>query len=234
MAVKKPKVLPHGELEPLCPGLWSVTGSLPFPLRRNMAVYRLTDGSLLLHSVIVLSDEGMAKLEQLGRPSVLVVPNGGHRMDVGYYKARYPEAGVVCPAAARPKVQEVIPVDAIAEEALPALGIRAHTLTGYKNGEMAYEVNVPGGKALLVGDAVGNRDYAPGLLGSFFANVTGGVKGRLGVARIMKLLIKSKAAARADLTNLAGIPGLKILVPAHGRPLLERSDEALREAAASL
>ncbi|MEP6652233.1 MAG: hypothetical protein ABJA82_02680 [Myxococcales bacterium] len=235
MATKPPKVLPHGEPEPVCPELWSVTGSLPFPLRRNMVVYRLASGNLLLHSVIAMTDDGMARLDALGKPTIIVVPNGGHRMDVAFYKGRYPGARVVCPAAARAKVEEVVAVDAAAEEALPALGVRPHALTGFKNGELAYELDVAGGKALVMGDAVANRDYAPGLFGSFLANVTGGVKGRLGVARIVKMtLINSKAAARQDLARLAEIAALKAVVPAHGRPVVERCGEALREAAASI
>ncbi len=42
------RIFPHGELEPIVPGLWRVVGSLAFPLKRNMFVYRLPDGGLLL------------------------------------------------------------------------------------------------------------------------------------------------------------------------------------------
>lgn len=72
-----------------------MTGSLPFPLRRNMVVYRLADGNLLLHSVIAMTDDGMARLDALGKPTVIVLPNGGHRMDVAAYKGRYPGACAV-------------------------------------------------------------------------------------------------------------------------------------------
>ncbi|MBC8132157.1 MAG: hypothetical protein H7X95_04185, partial [Deltaproteobacteria bacterium] len=214
--------------------LWSVTGSLPIPLRRNMVVYRLADGSLLLHSVIAMNDAGMEQLDRLGKPSIMIVPHGTHRMDAPFYKARYPQVRVVCPAAVRTKVQEVIHVDATAEEALPALGVRLHHLPGYKHGELAYDVDIPGGRALMLGDAVANRDYAPGLLGSFLANTSGGIKGRLGVARIVRLmLVKNKTGARADLTRLSEIPDLKVLALAHGRHLVDDCAQALREAAAA-
>jgi hypothetical protein len=235
MAAKAHRIFEHGDLEALAPGLWSVRGSLPFPLKRNMTVHRLADGTLLLHSVVAMNDEGMAKLDALGRPSLLVVPHGGHRMDARFYKTRYPNVRVVCPAAARAKVEEVIPVDATCEEALPALGIRLHPMPGYKTGELTYEVDVPGGKALIMSEAVANRDHPPGFGGKLMAAVAGGIKGRLGVPRIVKvMLIKDKPAARAALSKLADVADVKVLVPVHGRPLLDGCADALREAAASL
>ena len=63
-------VLPHGELTSLAEGLWQVTGSLKNqPLPRNMVVWRMPDGGLLLHSVVALDDAGMHALEALGTPS---------------------------------------------------------------------------------------------------------------------------------------------------------------------
>jgi hypothetical protein len=104
-----------------------VTGSLPIPLKRNMTVIRLGDGSLLLHSVVAMNDEGMAKLDALGKPSVLIVPHGGQRMDAAFYEARHPQARVVCPAATRAQVEQVVKVDATCEEALPAMARCATT-----------------------------------------------------------------------------------------------------------
>src|SRR5687768_14893240 len=98
------EVHPHGPLREVAPGLWEVTGDVPgLPLKRNMTVVRLSDpgssdGRLLLHSVIAMDDARMAELEALGKPSVLVVPNGAHRIDIARYHARYPDAKIVCPA----------------------------------------------------------------------------------------------------------------------------------------
>ena len=35
------KLFPHGDIEAHGPDLWSVSGSLPFPLRRRMVIFRL-------------------------------------------------------------------------------------------------------------------------------------------------------------------------------------------------
>jgi len=236
MADKPHKRFPHDDIEQLAPNLWTVRGSLPFPLKRHMIIYRLGDGSLLLHSVIAMSDEGMAKLETLGRPAVVIVPHTGHRMDAPFYKARYPQIRILAPAAARAKVEEVIKVDATCEEALPALGVRVHPVPAFKNCELAYELDLQGGgKALVMSDCVANRDHPKGFGGWFFAHVTGGIKGRLGVARIMRvMMMTNRAEARAGLEKLAEIPGVTVLSVAHGRPVTERVSEALREAAAGL
>ena len=221
MAEKPHKRFAHDGIEQLAANLWSVRGCLPFPLMRYMAIYRLPDGTLLLHSVIAMSDEGMAALDALGRPAVMIVPHTGHRMDAPFYKARYPQIRVLAPAAARAKIEQVIEVDATCEDALPALGVRVHLVPAFKNGELAYEVDLAGGgKALLMSDAVANADHPKGFGGWFFQNVTGGIKGRLGVARIMKMMmVTNKAEARAGLEKLAEIPGLTLLSVAHGHPV---------------
>jgi hypothetical protein len=201
-----------------------------------MVVYRLADGTLLVHSAIAMSDEAMANLDALGRPSVLIVPHTGHRMDAPFYKARYPQIRVLAPAAARAKVDDVIKVDATCEEALPALGVRVHPVPGFKNGELAYELDLQGGgKALVMSDAVANRDHPKGFGGWFFANVTGGIKGPLGVPRIMRIMmVSNKNEARAGLEKLAEIPDIRLLSCAHGRPIRDNVSTALREAASAI
>jgi hypothetical protein len=111
-----------------------------------------------------------------------------------------------------------------------------HPVPAFKNGELAYELDLQGGgKALVMSDCVANRDHPKGFGGWFFANVTGGIKGRLGVARIMRvMMMTNRAEARAGLEKLADIPGVTVLSVAHGRPVTDRVSEALREAAAGL
>jgi hypothetical protein len=236
MAEKPHPIRPHGEIEELAPGLWSVTGSLPFPLRRNMTIYRLPDGGLLLHSVVAMNDAGMAALERLGRPELCIVPSSGHRMDAPFYRRRYPRLKMVCPADARARVEKAVPVDATCEDTLPREGVRIHPLGGIRTGELGYEVSIPGGKALLFCDLLANSDYAPTLGGALMRTITGGLGDRrLGVARIVRLtLVRDRAATRAALGNIAAIPDLRLISVAHGRPLRAGCGDALREAAAAL
>jgi hypothetical protein len=235
MAEKVKKILPHGEFEELAPGLWSLTGSLPMPLRRNMIVYRMADGSLLLHSVIALDDAGMAKLESLGRPSIMIVPASGHRMDAAFYKARYPNLRVISPAASRSKVDQVIKTDATCEDVLPKLGIGLHPMVGFRQGEIGYELPIEGGRALVLCDALANPDHPAGLGGKLVDVVLGGIKTRLGVPRIVRImLMKEKEAARGAIARLADIKNLSVISVAHGRPVRSDCAGALREAATSI
>ena len=48
------------------------------------------------------------KLESLGRPKILIVPNRIHRLDAGVYKKCYPQLVIVCPAVAEPYVEKRI------------------------------------------------------------------------------------------------------------------------------
>ena len=76
-------VLPHSSLKPLKANLWMVTGSLKGRhMPRNMVVYKMKDGGLLIHSAIALDEAGFKALEALGEPTVLIVPNGFHPLKV--------------------------------------------------------------------------------------------------------------------------------------------------------
>lgn len=63
-----------------------------------MVLYCLPNSALLIHSPIALNESEMNKLETLGTPSILIVPNRIHRLDAAVYKQRYPQIRIVCPA----------------------------------------------------------------------------------------------------------------------------------------
>ena len=57
-APRPTKIYPYDPPRPLASNLWQVKGSLPSgPIPRNMTVYRLPDGRLLLYSVIAMHEE---------------------------------------------------------------------------------------------------------------------------------------------------------------------------------
>jgi hypothetical protein len=229
------RIFPHGQLEQLAPNLWQVRGSLPFPLRRNMTVYRLPEGTLLLHSVVAMDENGMKALEALGRPAVLVIPHGGHRMDSGFYKQRYPGLQIACPDQGKARAEVVCQkVDAAPEELLAPLGIKVHPVTGAKAGEFALEVDIPGGKALITNDIVGG--FTPGEPVPFVLRLIGPPAGhRLAVARIIRWrLVKDKVSVRAWLHLMAENEAIKIITVSHGPPVTSDCAEALREAATTI
>jgi hypothetical protein len=233
MAEPAHRIFTHGRPEALAPNLWQVRGSLAIPLRRNMTVYRLPDGTLLLHSVVAMDEEGMRALETLGRPRVMAIPHGYHRMDAGFYRRRYPDLRVACPTDTRKRAEEYCRVEGTPEEILEPLGVKVHWVEGVRFGEYALEVDVAGGKALIMCDVLGSA--TPGEKVPFAMRVLGPPRGELGVARIYRFrMIKDRAAVRGSLEKLADIPDLKIITIAHGPPIMSGCAQALRQVAATL
>ncbi len=88
-------VLPHGPIEKLEHDLWRVEGTVPgMLLKRVMTIARLDSGELVLLNVIALDDGAMHEIEAFGKPSVILVPNGWHRLDAKVFADRYPQARV--------------------------------------------------------------------------------------------------------------------------------------------
>src|SRR5689334_4092764 len=214
MAAPRPwTVLPHDPIQKLEENLWTVAGRLPRgPMNRRMSVVRLADGGLLFHNAIPLEERAMAEVEAFGRPAILVVPNGFHRLDLHAFRARYPALRVLCPAPARARVAAVTPVDG-GWEALPRdPGVEAVPLDGSRWGEAALVVRSAGARAsVLFGDTVMNIPHRPGVGGLVLRLV--GSSGGAKVTRIARLLtVRDAGALAAALERLAATPGLARLV----------------------
>lgn len=223
-------VLPHGPLTQLAPRIWQVTGALNLGLPRNMTIWRMEEGGLWIHSAIACDDATMAQIEALGAPTVLVVPNGFHRLDAGVWKARYPAIQVVCPEESREKVEQVVKVDSLDVE---VLGVNVHAPRGVKHTEHVYELDVGAGHALVVCDALFNVPHLPGLGGAVLRLV--GSSGAFGMTRIGRfMMLKDAGAYRGWLEEMAAHPDLAMITVAHGDALLADAARKLKEAAARL
>lgn len=234
-------VLPHSNIESLAPNLWHVTGTLPNPMLppREMVIFKLADGDLLIHSAIALDSERMTTLESLGTPKILVVPNRIHRLDAVVYKQRYPKLLVVCPSAALPYVEEVVSVDGLAEEVLPNYGIVCHDPAGIRPQELVYELPLSPGKALVFTDILFNltesylQQYAPK---SKLVLQWIGTGGFFGITELGKRFFMSdRKAYRQWLEELAtNTSDLHVICVAHGSPIITNCNQNLYEAAARL
>lgn len=228
-------VLPHGDLRQLAPRIWEVTGSLKNGnLPRNMLVYKLGDGGLLIHSAIAMNEQTMKRLEQLGKPEVLIVPNGFHRLDAAVWKERYPNLVVVAPKAALDKAKEKVAVTATCEEFLPGKGVRVHVPAGIKPSELVYEIDTgDGGVALVVTDILMNLPRLKGLDG-WLLKILGstGFFGITGIGRM--LLLKDRREFRTWLEHLASTPRLSVISVGHGHSITKDCQVALQAAAARL
>lgn len=219
------RIFPHGALAPVAPEIWQVEGSLPVPLKRNMTVHRLPGGDLVIYSAVALNDAGMADLEALGRPAVMVVPHPLHTMDASFYRERYPDIRVIALPDAAARLRGVS-IDAPPEEGIGELGLRCHVAPGMRYTEVVLELPVDGGRALLFTDLV-TRGRAPSLLLRLL-----GPPGEMGLPRLVKLRqIKDKPAIRGFFDRLADGDELRLLLCSHGPPIDQDCAAGLRAAA---
>jgi len=208
-----------------------------------MAIYRLpsqgaSGGELVLHSVVALDGAGMAQLERLGRPAVMIVPSPFHRLDAAVYKKRYPEIRVVCPRAAIPKVGKALPVDAAAEDVLPhQYGIEVVQLTALRVPELGYVLPLGvteaepqtedtknsgikniGQKALLVCDLLVNQKEGPWYM-KYLGYVTGGDQPGMSFM-FRNFFVTDKQQAKQYWERLASRDDLTAILMAHGQPVI--------------
>jgi hypothetical protein len=219
-------VLPHKPIHKLSENLWRVQGTMPDGAPRVMAVARLGDGRLIIHSAIALEEPAMKELEAFGAISVILVPNGFHRQDARIWKDRYPAAKVCCPNGARKRVEKVVPVDGGLEDVPADENVRAGYLDGCAEREGYLEVRSQDGTSLVFNDGMFNLPPLSGIRRLIF-----GPTGRLAVTRLFKLLaVKDKAALAKHLERLAASPNLVRVIVSHGSLVTEDAAAKIRQA----
>lgn len=225
--------LPHEPVAEHAENLRSVVGDIPnMPLKRRMTLVKLGSGGLVVHNPVALEEAEMEKLEAWGKPELLVVPNGYHRLDAANFKRRYPDAKVVCPAGAKKKVEEVVPVDLSYAEVPADDAVRFEHLDGVRDAEGVLSVRSKDGLTLIFNDVLFNVASLPGFTGFVMGLLgsTGGPKVTL-IGRL--LVVKDKPALRTHLERLA-TPEVRRLIPGHGDLVDDRAAEVLREVAGRL
>ena len=215
------KVLQHDAIEEFTDNLWRVEGELPtVALRRHMLVVKNDDGRLLIHNGIALDEEGMARLEEWGTPTWLVVPSAFHRMDARRYKDRYPDLVVICPRGARKKVEKVVPVDLTYDEIEGTDTFSLTHLRGLGEVEGVLEVRSKDGVTLIFNDALFNQPHLPGLFGAVYKML--GQTGRPKVTGVTRLfLVKDKSEYAAHLHELSELADLVRIMPGHIAPIVD-------------
>jgi hypothetical protein len=223
------RIHPHDLPRQVAANLWQVRGSLSVPLvPRYMTIHRLSDGRLILYSAIAMHEDGMAALEALGTPSILIVPHDRHQMDAPFYKQRYPNLRVLAP---EPSHARNVPIDGDVSE-LDALGIRAYPLPGTSYREVILEIPIHDGVALCACELLGHFEHAHGVLG-MFTRIFGPPNGEFGVNRAVRWReVIDRQKVKDWLASLAGRTDIRLVVLAHGTPLTADVPAALRRAAA--
>jgi hypothetical protein len=229
-------IYPYRPLKSLAANLWQVEGTLANGLPRNMTVYRLPDGRLLLYSVVAMHPADLEALEKLGRPGIMVMPHDRHQMDAPFYKRRYPDLRILAP---EPRRARKVPVDGDLSE-LGELGIKAYVLPGTTYQEVVLELPVEGGMADTAGMALcttellGNLSGLPGLMG-LLLRLIGPPGGGLGVARVVRWReVSDRKRVQAWMRSMAERPDLRVVLVGHGNPVTQDPGASLRRAAGHL
>ena len=224
-------VLPHRPLEKLEPNLWRVEGDLPGSRgTRVMTVAKLDTGGLVVHNAVALEDEQMKELDAFGNVEYLLVPNGFHRLDARVFKDRYPAATVLCPASARKKVAQIVPVDGSYDDGPKSGTVRMSHVEGTKQHEGVVEVTSPSGTTVVLNDVINNLPKLGGVVGFMLAPT-----GRPSVPRVFRwFFVKDRPAFTAGMERLASTPALKRVIVSHGKMLADKPADELRAALTSL
>ena len=228
-------VQPHGPVTDVAEGLWTVEGSIVMPLGkfpRRMTAASLKDGGLVVWSPISLDDSAMKSLLENGDPSVIVIPNRAHRLDLAAWKTRFPKAKVIAPPGTKTVVGRAAKVDSTRNTiGDPAIGLA--TFAGLKENEFFMTVERSDGVSLLLNDMFANVRHPKGLGAQVMARLLGfGVKRPRTPRVVRRSFVKDAPVVAQQFRELAGIPELCRIIPSHGA-ILDRSpsDALLRVAA---
>ena len=236
--LEKWEVLPHGPLVSVDEGILTVTGEIEMPLTRfprRMTVVALTGGRTAIFSAIALDEPEMARIEQLGRPSILIVPSDKHRLDAGIWKQRYPEMRVVAPPGARDAVAEVVPVDATTSDILDDASVRWTIVPGTGGHEGALTVRRPGGVTLVCNDVIGNIAHPDGLGAKIVARLAGFGGSEPQVPRVVRhMMVEDDKALAAQFRAWAEEPDLARIIVSHGDVIEENPRDVLLKLAEEL
>jgi hypothetical protein len=228
------KVLPHGDIEQLTDRVWRVEGLLPrLRLKRVMTIARRVDGGLVVHNAIALGEPAMAAIDAWGKVATLVVPSRFHRLDARVFLDRYPDARVVCPAGARAKVEQVVPVSATYGELSDDGAVELVPLDGTREREGAMIVRSANDTTLVLNDAVFNMPHTSGAMG-FVLRVTASSGGPRVAVDVRWLIVADRPAFRAHLERLAALPDLRRIIVSHHVTIDHDPAGVLRAVAAKL
>lgn len=189
------------------------------PIGSRMTVVRLRDGSLLVHSPVPLDAALRAAVDAEGPVAHVVAPNLYHHLHAGTWAAAYPKATVYAPRALRKKRRD-LRIDRDLEE------VRASTFGDeivplHVDGSMLDETVLvhPASRTLVSADLTENFGEVDGLGMKIYLKI-GGIYGKPGLSRLLRVVYRDKKAARRSVDALLEHDFDRVIL-AHG-DVLER------------
>lgn len=230
-------VSPHGPLVEVDQGILTVEGEIVMPLGRfprRMTVVALESGGTLIWSAVALREPEMQRIEALGTPRFMIVPNQGHRLDARIWKKRYPAMQVIGTPRGREAIAEAVQVDAT-HDIVDDPAIDLHLIDGTKLDEFALHVRRLSGTTLVINDTIANVQRPHGIGAWFMTRLFGfGAHGPRMSRPVRRMLVEDGKALADQLRGWAAIPGLIRIIVSHGDVIEADPAAALRKVADSL
>lgn len=207
----------------LAENLWTVeydlfTFGIHFPGR--MVVIKLEDGGLWLHSPVPIDDELAEELAALGPVKHLVAPNTFHHVHLRKVKARYPEALLWGAAGLETKRKDLEFDHILSAEPGPQWPQDIELVNFDCISRLCESVFLhPSSRSLVVTDLFMNIRSCRGLM-SKMVYWFEGAYGQLAVPRLIRFLVKDRAAAAAAASRIIAFAPAQLIM-AHGETVTE-------------
>lgn len=224
---------PEGEaLTPFAEGLWTRSAPVRFlgmRLSATITVFRLANGSLLLHSPVAMTSARRAAVEALGPVGHLYSPNLYHHLRIGEWAAAFPSARLHAPwglAKKRPDLRIDRTHGDLPEPAFAGI-VDELRIDGFRLHESVLFHRPT--RTLVVADLVHNIGRPQHVWTKAYTR-TMGFYDRVALSRMIRwTAFTDRAAARRSLDELLALP-FERLVVGHGAPLVSGGREALAAA----
>jgi Domain of unknown function (DUF4336) len=212
-------------------GLWTADAPHSFyglHLGTRMTVVKLKDGGILLHSPVLMTDTLRAEIDRLGPVRHIVCPNLFHHVYAGPWIAAYPGATVHAPAGLAKKNPEISRPRDLA--AAPPEGWEGDLVPVFIHGCVLRETLLihPRSRTLISSDLVENFETSDHLPTRIYLKIAG-VHGKIGWSRLLRVLYRDHAAARASIDRLLSYDFDRVIV-GHGRVIERGGRAAVRDA----
>ena len=218
-------------LEKLADGLWVEARPFragPFlEIGTRMSVVRLSDGGLLLHSLVEIDDETRDALERIGSVRCLVAGNLLHHLYLASAAKAFPQAELWGPPGLEGKRKDLRFEGALGDAAPPAWRADLEQLAVRGIPRMSEVVFLHrASRTLLVTDLCFNVRHSDSLGTRLFMRANGAY-GRFGPTRMLRALVRDRPALRASLERILAWDFDRVVVT-HGEVLEGGGKDALR------
>jgi hypothetical protein len=199
---------------------------LGLQLGTRMTVVALQGGGLLLHSPVALTEPLRAAVDALGEVRHIVCPNLFHHVHAGPWAAAYPHARLYGPEGLAKKRPDLPAMRLLSETPDPAWKDDLIPLR-IEGCELKETVFVhPASRTVISSDLAENFATSDHLPTRLYLKLSG-IHGKVGWSRLLRVVYRDHAAARASVERLLGHDFDRVVL-AHGDILERGGKDAVR------